>query len=476
MFPSFIAENQNGELTIGSQPDLLADLSGRSQNWDRVSLTEFLVSGKVSFPYTYYQGIRSLDFGSVYTIDLNASKATVVGQLKYFHFDFSIDHRLTEWDLAEQLSAAFTRAVRRRTLPIFGKSGVSLSGGLDSRALLSSISDFNNVVAFCFFDEENLEFRIAQAVANKLGVELLPLKRQFDHYGANAEMGVRISGGMGDFGSNHYLGFRNHLAQAGITNILSGFYCDYLFKALALNKRFNRLLRTENFTKFEYANYMPFFWFSGGYFKAVKERIDATFTEEMRKDRSAYGLLKIEAKRLFPLSYEPDNQETVVPQRTMGWYLPIVDNDIIDVYLKIPPKAKLNTSMYSKMVALHCGDKIAAIQNVNTGVRVNASRLGLMWGAYNRAFKKRFIVRRNALATDESWPNWRHYLRTSKHVESLWNRNMAPSREFLIALTGMDPYEKTISEHVASQIKLFLRLLTVKLWFEQRNDLSRPEA
>lgn len=469
MFPCYSFGLNENDFIISSHPDLLAKALNVSCEWDMTSLAEFLATGKVSFPHTYYKDIKALDYGSIHIIDLQSSDATYNSKIKYFDFDFQIDHQLTEWELAEELASSFRKAINRRTLSRFGKTGISLSAGLDSRSFLCAANSNQNIVSFCFFDEENLEYQIAQKIADTAGVTLYKLKRQFDHYGNHAEHGTVISGGMGDFGNNHYLGFRSDFKKLGIENIIAGFYCDYLFKSLLLNKKRELLSRREIYSAYQYDNYMRTYWFGTSYSDRVRERIDSLFPDHIKKDESELGRLIIEQRRLFPLYSEPDNEETLVPQRVLGWYLPIVDNDIIDTYLRIPPRYKLNVSMYSKMVQLLCGKAIADITNNNTGAKVNASVASLIIHSYVKSFQTRLRRRKKAIATEESWPNWEYYIHHSKKIESLWTSNNEAAMEIFKLITGADPYRKKIQQYVAGEdLKLFLRLLTLKLWMDRQ--------
>lgn len=134
-----------------------------------ISLSEFIMSGRVSFPYTYYSTIRSLATGTIFTYRLNEQGGISASHIRYFDFAFEPDATATLDGMAEELAVAIESSVRKRTLPIFGKCAVALSGGLDSRTVLGAIKDRSNVVAVSFFDEENYEFRIAQRIAQKLG-------------------------------------------------------------------------------------------------------------------------------------------------------------------------------------------------------------------------------------------------------------------------------------------------------------------
>lgn len=473
MFPCYNIMQNEQPLVIGSHPDIMAAAMNISRDWDLVSLTEFLMTGKVSFPYSYYNKIRALDYGSVHEVSLNRDREFHISSKKYFEFNFNIDHNVSEWSLAEELASAFRKAVNRRTMPQFGQTGISLSGGLDSRTLLCSADDKSNIVTFCFFDEENLEFAIAKQIAKEAGVKFIPLKRDFDHYGNNAEMGVRISGGMGNFANNHYLGFRNDLKEHGITNILTGCYCDYFFKGLALDISKSRYFKIERLSKYKDEYYHENLLFNTPYLSKVRERLDSIFPEDLKDDQSSVGLLRREEKRLFPMAYEGDNQMRVIPQRVMPWYLPIVDSDIVDIYLKVPPKYKLNASLFSKLAEIQCGENIAKITNSNTGVRVNASQTSVNINLCKRALLKRLNLKTKNITTDGSWPNWEYYIDHSKKIESLWMRNSERAGEIFRQFMDKDPYEKTICEYKSGlNLALFLRLLTLKLWFEQRVDIT----
>ena len=73
--------------------------------------------------------------------------------------------------------------------------------------------------------------------------------------------------------------------------------------------------------------------------------------------------------------------------------------------------------------------------------------------------------------TEGSWPNWDYYIAQSRKIEALWMRNNEKYRDLFKQILGEDPYEKPINEFNKSESRfsLFLRLLTLKLWFEQRD-------
>jgi asparagine synthase (glutamine-hydrolysing) len=469
MFLGYRQGTSANSLIFGSHPDVLADVSGESQNWNMASLAEFLMTSRLSFPYTYYRNIRALDPGCVFTIGLRDRGVVHQSQSRYFQFDFNPDPKTTEDDLAQELASAFRRAVRRRTHPRFGCTGIGLSGGLDSRAMLSAADPRSETRAFTLFDEENAEFKVAKAIAKACHVEMLPLKRDFEYYGDSAKLGVRISGGTGCITCNHFLGVRERLKEAGITNLLTGCYCDYLFKGLAFNRREQWLARTDELNGFSFEFYDPFHWLKTPARQEVMARLNAEFPEATMGTLSERDWLEVERKRTFPLAYEQDLAQRVIPQRMMPWYVPLVDNDIIDTYLKMPPESKLNGRVFRKMLTSICPESVRAIPDSNTNAAIGASWPGYAlyrsWSALRNRLEETVTSR---MATRGSWPNWRHYLRHSKTIESLWNQPNETAAEVFTTILGRNPFELSVREHAAQDLVLFQRLFTQKLWLDQR--------
>jgi hypothetical protein len=370
--------------------------------------------------------------------------------------------RLSEGEIAEQLAFALRSSAERRSHPVFGQSAVSLSGGLDSRAILCSVKDRERLWAFTFYDSENLEFNTAREIARKAGVRFLPLKRGIDHYGGVALKVAEISECMGNFGNNHYLGFRDTFEQLGVENVIAGFYFDYLFKSLLVNRTRRPLLREEVLTDFRYTYYDDHYWSHTRYDDEVRHRLQTLFPRELRSDSSDSARLEVSNRRLFPVSYEPDNLETTIPQRVMRMQLPSIDNDIISVYLKTPAGYKLNTSMYSKMVELQCGRDICNIVNVNTMARVNAGKASILFHHYYGALRRKLA--KKEMATGGSWINWNYYISNSEAIGKIWRDSDERAEGILTSVLEGATYLNFSEQRGEMDFGLLLRLLTLKLW------------
>lgn len=467
LFPAFRYRASGGHLAFSSHPDALADAVGESRNWDLTSFAEFILAGKLSAPFTYYRTIRALPVASTTTLSFQPNAPVADQTRTYFHFKPQPLPAEKTDQLADEFAAAFRQAVTKRTLPLLGKSAVALSGGLDSRTVLCAAPDRHALLTFSFYDQENLEFRIAKSIAQAAGAEFVPLKRTFDYYGDHALLGIRISAGMGCIASNHFLGFRPRLRDLGIQNLLTGCYCDYLFKGLALNKRVSPWTTQESLSPFDFGYYADRFTSNTDLGMAVQERLEQSFPTQFRGFNNESAILKIEHQRVFPLSYEADNAERSIPQRTMGWYVPIADNGLMEVFLNMSCSMKLNRRLFGKVVKRVCENGISEIPDANTGVPISASpfrealhshlrRAGDLWSKLN------------AKATSGSWPDWGSYVRRSRVIQSLWSNPSSGAKEVFELVLGKEGFKSEVGAYRGKLLGVFLQLFTLKLWFDQR--------
>jgi asparagine synthase (glutamine-hydrolysing) len=463
----YAGHDRHGHMVVGTHPDVVAAVCESDQDWDLTSMAEFLMCGRVSAPQTYYSGVKAMPSGSIFTVDVNLHPAVVESQLKYFDFSYSPDAAADEAELAEELAVAVKRSVRLRALPRLGRTAIALSGGMDSRTILSAVPNLENVITFCCLDSPNAETKVAELIARQVGVEFVPLIRTPEFYAENAEMGVEISGGMGSIANNHFLGFRPWFREAGIGNLLTGCYCDYLLKGLVLDTARSRFSGRDTLAPFRHQHYFKYFPLRTQHAKDAVARQEAMFPHTLTKDQSDSGRTEIEKLRTFPLAYEGDNMQRVIPQRVLPWFLPIVDPGILRVYRKLTPSAKLNSCVFRMMMHHVCDSAVLRIPNANTGVSENASMARQAWARFRRAANRTFgdpSARQNV----SSWPNWEFYAHDSRHLPRLWSHGGSRADEVLCTLAGTHWIRRDIGEYTASDVYLFIRLLTLKIWLNYR--------
>jgi hypothetical protein len=199
------------------------------------------------------------------------------------------------------------------------------------------------------------------------------------------------------------------------------------------------------------------------------ERLNTRFPEANKGQLGEEEWLQVECKRTFPLAYEQDLAQRVIPQRLMPWFVPLVDNDLIDVYLRIPARFKLNSSIFKKMLIAVCPPNVLAIKDSNTNTAITASGpqyvLNRYWSSMRNRIEEKVMPR---MATSGSWPNWRHYLRHSQTLGPLWKRPNPEAQTLFASILGTDAFAKSLGQYAADEPVLFQRLLTQKIWLDQR--------
>lgn len=463
--PVFRCENVGGHL-IGSHPDVLAVQAGCERELDQVSLAEFVLASTVTPPFTFYRGMRAVPQATRIAFDLH--RGTQASSC-YWELSFCGDRKTGEDALAQDLAGALRSAIQRRSLPRLGKVAIALSGGLDSRLLAACLAERADAFAFTCFDQPNPELRTAEALAASLGLPFQALRRSDDYYGENAEAGVRISGGMGTFANNHFHGVMDTLRQAGMEVMLTGCYCDYLFKGLALNRKSHWLTGREVLgdfsTQFYFESWLPRTELA----EAVRERWEARWPTSVRNQVTNEAVFRLEASRTFPLCYEGDNQQRLVPQRLTGWFPPVVDHGVLDVYRRIPWSMKLNRSIFLKAAQLLLRDSPASrIADANTGARLSAGPMEELLSYSWKRLKGKWRRLTNSVATEGSWPNWSAYVRRSQKLDELWKRPHVASSEFMSRLMGWKDIPQGACGFKESEVFLFVALLSTKIWLEQR--------
>jgi len=449
-----------------SHPDVLAAVVDRAHRVDELSLAEFIQASTVTPPWTYYQGIEAWEAGSVFTLDLRTRRLT---SRRYFSFEYRADPNPDPDALAEELAAAWRKAVRRRSLPRLGRIAVALSGGLDSRLVLGCMNDPSRAFAFTCYDAPNRELATARAIARAAGAGFHPIQRSTDYYGEHAPMGVRVSGGMGTFANNHFLGVLEPLQAAGQQMLLTGCYCDYLFKGLPLNRRIRFWDGHEVLAPYRHQFYFDHWVFETPLATRARERWDVRFPPELRQDRSDPALFRIETLRTFPLYHEGDNQQRLVPQRLVGWSPPATDLEVLKVYCRVPSRLKLNRDLFLRTARrLLANSPLIRVPDANTGAPLNAPawREALSWQWLRFQRKLRFL--RTSIASDGSWPDWTRYYRQSPALEHHWRCAGTDLHDLILRVTGWRRLPERPADFPPEQCFLFVPLLTLKLWWEHR--------
>ena len=163
----YLLKTQNG-LAWASEVKALLHMPGFVPQIDTTAMQDFLNYGHFLGNHTWIQEIRLLSPGTILSWDLRTF--SLQERLYWTWADISnqkVSGSTTE--ILEELGRLFVRAVRRR-VRANERVGVTLSGGLDSRALLAAIPEIEHPIHTVTFGKPGCsDIMIAQIVANKKG-------------------------------------------------------------------------------------------------------------------------------------------------------------------------------------------------------------------------------------------------------------------------------------------------------------------
>jgi len=175
--PVYCAYNTKGKLVgIGTDVEALAILSDRQQDFDPVSLGELLVHNNISFPFSSRNGITEFQPASAISIRFNNLTPSINETVLWIPEEpVSAEKGLVD-ELVDRMRAAASDIAASAD-----SIGVTLSGGLDSRAVLAVLPQ-DKVTAITYVTHENYETDIAQAVAKQFGCKHVFARRSEDFF------------------------------------------------------------------------------------------------------------------------------------------------------------------------------------------------------------------------------------------------------------------------------------------------------
>jgi asparagine synthase (glutamine-hydrolysing) len=475
-----VYRGEGPDLVMATQPDAVAmalSAAGMNTSLDRTSVAQMILHGGVTQPHTFYQQVQQLEPATHFIMGMNGSP-NPPGNRVYWSPRFLEDVPAKPWpEIEEEVANVINKAIRMRTHDRLGKTGLFLSGGVDSRTVLFGACAPSKIECMTFFDEPNRELEVAAELAALASATHHPLQREFEHYAMSAEISVKICGGMGSFKESHIPGFQDQVRKLGVDNVLTGDFADALFEGWTLGRKKLKILGVKTNISMPTGYRHPFASFkepdiSDFYYEEIMARCRALFPE-CEVGVPVPEPLSVELRKLRPLNRSPGGGGRSAAFRTVPLDVVFLDKDILDLYGRFPANAKMNGTTYERGVSRILGPEASAIFNNNNRLPVG-SGLGLR--IVNDRFKKtvrrlkRKIgrgVTKTGIATCGSWPNFKNYIWGSEKIRELWADPAPEEREFFTTILGTDPWLEPMANW-ALKDNDFLRILTVRIWLKQQ--------
>lgn len=470
--PLYVAEGAGREMSIGSHPDSLARAVGKGTDFDLVTMAQALRMWYATFPHTYYQGIRELEPATIHTWD----ETGYYSARPYWEPEFRGEPSGGIAELVEQLAQAIREGVQRRVLGA-ENPGLLLSAGADSRGLLFSAAAVKPIRCYTFYDEPNAELRIAGRLAASAQQEHVALQRDRNYYARIAIESTRAMAGMWNLLDGHALGFKDRFEADRIDLLLSGDFADLLFKGNSLNIGYKKLLGKNLTIKtlggFS-TNWRKSIKVGDQWVGLIRSRVEAQYAGIDTNNLDEKGWWEVAHRRVGVLSRTSAVGGPISLQRRLNWDTFMADRAMCDVYERLTTDMRVNGTLWERAIKLLTPNRARNIPNNNWGARVGASNFEkttrFLYGVAYRKIRKRDVdgTPLNSGVTRGSWPDFAYFLRHSEMITELWAHRTPEVTDILNNLMGMDLTNPNNGDRVRRFGMGFGRLLTLKLWLEDR--------
>lgn len=330
---------------FGTHIDSLARAACESNNYDHVSLADFILTDRVTYPYTAYEKVQQLPPSAITTIDNPGNLQSE----EYWKPQEKNPFNSLE-DAAEYLREGVANYVSRAT-EYTNEVAQFVSGGEDSRAIAGILPDDLKRNGFTFVDNTNREALIAKRVANIYGCTSTVRYRSKTHYLDIICEASSLVGTGHQYMHAHSLRFHDEFDLTGYDAVFGGFFADTLLKGHHI-KKIKGQSKVPFLPEWKQPNHNPVgerFGSLGGYVKQsqrVAERQHDLYADLLRlRPKSAS-----EWFHLYPCMHN-DMPNFYSTRRLFRSYEPFMCKEAVKVGAAVPQGWKLNHRLFNVAMA-----------------------------------------------------------------------------------------------------------------------------
>ena len=361
---------------------------------------------------------------------------------KYWFQNFNKDHNYSLNEYAVKLGNAIQKSINKKTSDrkkLNSKFGLFLSGGMDTRTILAGFTDIKPI-CFTLGFSEDAEYRVAKLLNRKKENQHHFIKLQKDHYEKNFNNLIEISSGMHVFDHGIFHGIKKDIEKY-VSITFNGHGFDYMFQGMYVPKVNYKL-----FGKPTYLNKLriPKKEFLTDYFENItykcKHINPLKYIKNEFKTEIIDSLMQ-EVKNIFDEGKNYgcktfyDSWDYMISHRISGHYpysnvlsmndsghprTVSFDNEIFDIFLKIPVEYRLDGKILKKTLQ-NLNNDFANIISANHGFKITSSPLNMTIKTIIRKLlskisnSKKF---RHPSTNERTWPDRYDYLMNNNYLYS----------------------------------------------------------
>ncbi|PYZ92585.1 hypothetical protein CR194_13015 [Salipaludibacillus keqinensis] len=335
----------SSSISLSTHVDLLAKTHRVQSNVDLVSVTDFILQGTVTFPYTIYKSIYQINPSSIHSIRENGS---IIFQSQYYWTPQEIN-RFNSLEQATKYIKDGLNSYTNKIVSHSDKIAQFISGGEDSR-LLAALLQGNSRNAYIFLDQMNIEGKKAKEIAEIYGANFILSTRDKLHYLNILAPAVDLIGGGAEHHHAHSFGFHKSCKLNQYDAVFGGLLSDALLKGSHINKvrgtgsfPFIPQIKLPGNSSIDRIHNNS--WFNVEIIQDLKERHEnhLNYVKTFRVE-SSYEWFEI-----WPSSMNKNIANLHTNRRLFKSYEPFMTKEVVKTSASISQKWKLNRRVFHKV-------------------------------------------------------------------------------------------------------------------------------
>lgn len=402
----------NGNSTIiSTHIDSINKINGLSFEQDLISISEFIESGKITFPYTWYTHICQLEPASIY---------------KYTNKQNSMNREENYWlplenDMYDNVNSAATdlyNAIEKNiedSIDDDDNIALFISGGEDSRFILGMLPKTMKKDAYVFLDKFNREGKIAKKATEIYGADFHFKKRNSSYYADILYPVSRLVGSGSEYRHVYSYGFHKECNLKEYDAIFGGLFSDAFLKG-------SRIVKVKG------SGQLPFLpQIKDKSFSIIKNKTSFFIKDEVMlkvHNRQLEHYKRINEIRpnsadewfnLWPISMNFNIPNLHGNRRLFNSYEMFMTNEIVKISARIPQEWKLNKIVFHKM-ARNVFKKSKYLSHASGGYPYFSWQINLILKGFG-TFTLKLLKKLRLVKHEGPWGDWYELQKNERWIQ-----------------------------------------------------------
>jgi asparagine synthase (glutamine-hydrolysing) len=356
-------------IVFGSEIKALCAADPTSRQIDAAGTLELFCYGSHMRERTWIDGYRRLPPATIMTVDEKGAKLDSYWTYRYREDAPEFDQPTYYTVYGKLLDRAVERCMQGSQ-----RKGIFLSGGYDSRAVAAAIQPQHKPMpAFTFGQAESRDIRFAKMLADRLGLDHFALTDTGPYLYPNCRSIVWRTEGMIAFANTTSIRFHSRMKErmdVVLTGFLGEFGGSHTWPQLLLAVSRDRAIRAiyDRFLGARLPNVQRIF--QRDFFTRVFEEVRSRFKKSFDLIENNHPFNIADCWNVLNLQPRSTYHAPSIDRHLMEMRAPMMDAELIEFLLTIPPKARLEQRVYKKMIA-YSFPEIREVPCTNSGLPIN---------------------------------------------------------------------------------------------------------